>query len=92
MKILREVDIEKYFVKRVKELGGWQRKFVSPNTRGVPDRVVKLGHWKEPLFVELKAPGCFLRLDQLREHARMKKVGMDVLLIQSMEQVDALLW
>lgn len=40
---LRERDIERYLVKRVKELGGEVRKVVWPGRRGAPDRLVMLG-------------------------------------------------
>lgn len=50
-----EKTIEAAFVKRVKELGGIAEKFVSPNKRSVPDRIVMFPGGKL-LFVELKAP------------------------------------
>ena len=35
-----ENDIEKYLVRRVKQMGGLALKFVSPSMAGVPDRIV----------------------------------------------------
>lgn len=88
---MRESQIEAYFVKRVKELGGWQRKFVSPNCKGVPDRVVMFNTWVYPVFVEFKATDKPLRDDQVREHTKMERSGCVVRLIDSIEKVDRFL-
>ena len=37
-----ENDIEKYLVRRVKQMGGLALKFVSPSMAGVPDRIVMI--------------------------------------------------
>jgi len=86
---MREREIEAYFVKRVKEAGGLQRKFVSPGHRGVPDRIVVLDC--EVYFVELKAPGKRLRPDQEREHLKIRSAGGNTRVIDSKESVDALI-
>jgi len=84
---MREREIEAYFVKRVKDVGGLCRKFVSPGRRGVPDQiVVYLG---SVFFVELKAPGEALRPEQEREHARLFEAGADVFMAGTYERVDA---
>lgn len=83
---MRESEIEAYFVKRVKEAGGLQRKFVSPGHRGVPDRIVV--YFGAVFFVELKAPGEDLRADQCREHDKLFAAGADVRMIDSKEEVD----
>ena len=83
---MRERDIEAYFVKRVKEAGGLQRKFVSPGVRGVPDRIAILKGAVH--FVEFKAPGKSLRADQMREHDRLREQGASVFTIDSKEGVD----
>lgn len=83
---MRESQIEAYFVKRVREIGGLQRKFVSPGHKGVPDRIVVfLG---EVFFVELKAPGKALRPDQAREHKKLFEAGCNVFVLDSREAVD----
>ena len=48
-----ESEIEKYLVKRVKQIGGKAYKFTSPAHRGVPDRILVLprGH---VIFCEVK--------------------------------------
>lgn len=50
-----ETDIEKYLIKRVKDLGGKQVKHVSPGTNGEPDRLIKLPGYPAALL-ELKRP------------------------------------
>ncbi len=103
---MRERDIEKHLVQRVKALGGEVRKVQWIGRRGAPDRLVML-----PLFgpatrldqparvvrsgrtiwVELKAPGVKPETYQLREHERMRKMGQRVVVIDSIEAVEELL-
>ena len=72
--MMRERDIERYLVERVKALGGMCIKFTSPNRRGVPDRIVMLPggvlHW-----VELKRPGGVVEAHQAREHAQIGRAS-----------------
>ena len=97
---MRESEIEKYLVKRVKELGGEVRKVKWIGRRGAPDRLVMFpvtnqkfigGMWGTTLWVELKATGKVAEPHQLREHIRMRAVGQRVVVIASIEGVDALL-
>jgi len=98
---LRESDIEKYLVKRVKELGGECRKIQFIGRPGAPDRLVMLPEEYFPvrhmlrhaltLWVELKAPGKKAEPHQLREHARMRKMGQRVVVIDSLAGVDEVL-
>lgn len=83
---MREREIEQYFIRRVREAGGLQRKFVSPGVRGVPDRIVV--HDGNVHFVELKASGQLPRDDQRREHRRLQEAGARVWIIDSKEEVD----
>lgn len=84
---MRESTIETYLRKKVKAAGGLCWKFVSPNLRGVPDRVVvtPLGN---VYWVELKAPGQTPRGDQLRRHEELRERNQTVLVIDSKEGVD----
>lgn len=83
---MRESDVEKKFVKRVKDDGGVAYKFVSPGHIGVPDRLalypIKDEHinivGKYVVFVELKAPGKKPRPSQVREHKRLSAMGFKV--------------
>ena len=83
-----ERDIEKALVNKVKRLGGIAEKFTSPAKRSVPDRLVTLPGG-QIIFVELKAPGKKPTENQLRDHEKRRKLGADVRIIDSMEQVDA---
>ena len=53
---MTEKEIEAYFVKRVKALGGYSYKFRSVTQRGVADRIACLPNG-QTWFVELKQPG-----------------------------------
>jgi hypothetical protein len=98
----RERDIERYLVRRVKELGGEVRKVRWEGRRSAPDRLVMLpvGHWtwKRTIWVELKNPetvktfpGDAHERAQAREHARMRALSQRVEVIGTIEQVDELL-
>ena len=107
---MKERDIEKHLVKRVKALGGEVRKVQWIGRRGAPDRLVMVPqrgvifgphdegspyrgpkHEAATIWVELKAPGVEPETHQLREHARMQAMGQRVVVIDSIEGVDALL-
>lgn len=102
---MRESDIEKHLVKRVKVLGGEVRKVQCIGRRGAPDRLVMLptrfaGALHPPgrsitpavsVWVELKAPGLGPEPHQAREHALMRKMGQHVVVIDSIEGVEELL-
>lgn len=90
---MRESDIEKHLVARVKALGGEVRKVQWVGRRGAPDRLVMLGKFNRPvcIFVELKAPGVKPEAYQLREHLRMRELGLCVRVIDSIEGVEELL-
>jgi len=86
----RESDIEKYLVKRVKDVGGQIRKAQWVGHVGAPDRRVMLPD-RMPIWIELKAPGKKPEPHQLREHNRMRKLGELVEVIDSYEAVDNLI-
>ena len=92
---MRESDIEKHLVRRVKELGGEVRKVQWIGRIGAPDRLVMLpprDREENPtIWVELKAPGQKARPSQLREHERMRAMGQRVVVIDSIEGVEELL-
>ena len=101
VKTTRERDIEKYLVKRVKELGGEVRKVKWIGRNGAPDRLVMIFRPSDTvggpmllgstLWVELKAPGEKPTTAQLREHTRMSSMGQRVWVIDSLEGVDRML-
>ena len=94
---MRERDIERHLVERVKALGGEVRKVQWIGRRGAPDRLVMLpkGAYVDDdhcvLWVELKPPGGKPEPHQLREHERMRRMGQRVVVIDSIEGVEELL-
>lgn len=100
---MRERDIERYLVRRVKELGGEVRKVQWIGRKGAPDRLVMLprelvyhddggSHYEgRTVWVELKAPGEKPTSAQLREHNRMRQMGQRVEVIDGIEQVERML-
>lgn len=102
---MKERDIERYLVKRVKELGGEVRKVQWIGRSGAPDRLVMLpirfpapARWTGTIWVELKNPDAIKTFPanaheraQAREHERMRKMGQRVAVIGMIEQVEELL-
>ena len=85
--MVRESEIEKYFVWTVQRMGGTAYKFKSPNHRGVADRIACLpdgSTW----FVELKAPGGRPSLLQKLFAARMKELGQNYTILWSKTEID----
>lgn len=84
---MKEATVEAYFVRRVKEAGGQQRKIVSPGYNGMPDRIAGFDR-AGFAFVELKRPGGVAEPHQLREHDRWRKLGFAVYVLDTFEAVD----
>ena len=84
---MTEKEIETYFVKRVKALGGFAYKFRSVSQRGVADRIACLPNG-ETWFVELKKPGG--RLSALQEvfAEQMEQTQQNYDVLWSKESVD----
>lgn len=82
---MRESKIEDYFNRQVESAGGEVRKVKWVNKRGAPDRLAMLNGAH---FVELKAPGKKPEAHQAREHTRMRKHGLKVYVIDTLEGVD----
>lgn len=91
---MRESEIEAHLVKRVKALGGEVRKVKWIGRRGAPDRIVmlpndpRIGQWSATVWFELKAPGEKAKPHQAREHERMRRMGQQVEVVDSMDGVD----
>jgi hypothetical protein len=86
---VRERDVERALIKRVKQMGGEVRKLAWIGRRGAPDRLVMLP--ERYLFVELKAPGGRLSRLQDLEHRRLRAAGFDVRVIWKLEDIDEVL-
>jgi len=85
---MTEKEIEAYFVKRVKALGGFAYKFRSVSQRGVADRIAVTPRGTI-IMVEIKKPGG--RLSALQEifAEEMRSVGAPYVCLWSREDVDA---
>ena len=84
-----EGKIAAYLVRRVKELGGQQRKVEWSGRTGAPDRLVMFP--RSFAFVELKAPGEKPKPHQVREIELMNRCGLPTYVVDSKEGVDELL-
>lgn len=90
---MREKIVEENLIKVVKSADGIAYKFTSPARRSVPDRLCLLpvaaehqeivGRYVK--FVECKAPGKKPTPAQAREHDRLRKMGYDVRVLDSIE-------
>jgi len=85
---MTEKEIETYFVKRVKALGGFAYKFRSVSQRGVADRIACLPNG-ETWFVELKKPGGRLSELQRAFAEEMDVTNQHYAVLWSKEDVDA---
>lgn len=82
-----EKEIEAYFVKSVKSLGGIAYKFNSLSNRGVSDRIVCLPNG-ETWFVELKRDGGKLSALQKLFAEDMRKLNQNYACLWNKENVD----
>lgn len=85
---MRESEIEDHLRKCVSGIGGVALKFTSPERAGVPDRIVLLPGGRID-FIELKAPGEKAEPHQLREHQRLRALGFNVYVIDSITGVNS---
>jgi hypothetical protein len=92
---VRESKIETELRKGIIALGGTCEKFVSPGTKGVPDRIVcwradELDIYSTPTveFIETKAPSGRLSAWQERDHVRRRALGFTVHVLWNMLQVE----
>ena len=85
--MMRERDVERQLIRRVKAAGGEVRRVQWIGRRGAPDRLV-LPPDKGPLFVELKAPGGRISRLQDVEHRRLRAAGCNVMVIWKVEQIE----
>lgn len=86
---VRERDVEGYLVRRVKAAGGWPLKFVSPGTRGVPDRLLIFPG--KVMFIEVKRPGQKSRKLQELVQDKLIEYRQEVATVTTYGEVDALL-
>ncbi|MEW1548397.1 VRR-NUC domain-containing protein [Streptomyces tsukubensis] len=83
----RERDIEDYLLAQCRAHGFLCLKFVSPARGGVPDRIVVAPCGT--VFVEVKRPGGQLRKLQRLTHAKLRRHGAEVHVVDDRPSVDA---
>ncbi len=83
-----ESKIEAEFKKCVEDIGGLAWKFVSPGTRGVPDRLAIFPD-DHTIYVELKKPGEKPEPLQAKRHEQLRDRGHQVYVIDTIEGVHA---
>ena len=81
-----EKKAEDHFVARIEEDGGEVRKLQWIGRRGAPDRFAAVYYWHG--FAEIKAPGEPLQDHQEREIERLISLGVNVVVLDSVEAVD----
>lgn len=81
-----EKTLEKNLTLRVKKEGGLAIKILSIFYSGLPDRLILLNG--RAYFVELKTTGKRVRPDQSIVHAKLKKHGFPVTIIDSTEKIN----
>lgn len=89
-KIESEKKIEKALAEEVKNLGGHCFKFLPQFVNGLPDRVCLLPGGKI-FFVELKTTKQKARALQLLWHAKLRKLGFRVEVIDQTKQIKEIL-
>lgn len=85
----REPEIEKKLKDEIKALGGLCWKFVSPGTRGVPDRIIVLPGGKI-IFAELKAKTGVEANIQKYRIKQLNDRGLDARIIRGSADAKAL--
>ena len=87
---MREKTIEKKLVIAIKDMGGIAPKFMSPGFDGMPDRTVLLPGGRMG-FVEVKAPGKAPRPLQEARHRMLRRLGVQVYLLDAVDQIGGIL-
>ena len=85
-----EKEIEKYLIRRTKEIGLICLKYSNPNMIGYPDRMILLPNSKI-IWVELKSKGKKPSSIQLVRFSEMKKLGHIVQVVDSKKGIDMLI-
>lgn len=88
-----EIHIEKYLVKRVRELGGRAEKLHPLGQVGRSDRLVVIPTWL-PFYCEVKRPkseGGRVAPKQILNRERLQKLGFPVYVVWDEQQIDDML-
>jgi len=87
---MREKQTEQRLVKAVKAAGGICPKLVSPETDGMPDRMVLLPGGRIG-FVEVKTPGQKPRPLQVRWHEQLRMLGFKVYVLDDVNDIPGII-
>lgn len=87
---VQETEVEGYLRKRVNAVGGMCVKFVPDYSRGFPDRVLILPQGKL-VWVETKTEGGRVAPYQNVVHVLLRRLGQQVEVAWTKDQVDALM-
>lgn len=88
--VIKEVEIETYFTKRIEEMGGLAIKFNPHNNRGLPDRICFIPGGLV-ILVELKRPGQRPRKNQERQLSFFRKLGFQATWADTHKRVDEII-
>ena len=83
---MRESEIERKLRIEIKKINGMCLKFVPMHHVGFPDRICLLPKGI-CVFVELKSPNKKPKKIQIWVHNSLRKMGFDVLIIDSLEKI-----
>ena len=86
---MREAAIEAYLTSKVQALGWLSYKFVSPGTRGVPDRIL-ISPTGRVMFIEVKREDGIVSPSQHYQLSRLTGHGCVARIVWSRADVDAL--
>lgn len=86
----REAPVERYLLAQCRRHGFLCMKFVSPSRGGVPDRIVVTPS-AGTVFVEVKRPGGRPEPRQRKVHAKMRRFGAEIFVVDDDASVDALI-
>jgi len=85
-----ETAVENYLHRQVAKAGGTYRRVAWVGRRNAPDDLIAIPGLF-PFFVECKADKKKKpRIGQLRDHARLRKMGFKVFVVSTREEVDRL--
>lgn len=88
---IRENPIERYLLAQCRARAFLCLKFTSPSRGGIPDRVVVTSGAHGTVFVEVKRPGESPDPRQHATHAKMRRYGAQVFVVDSHESIDRLM-
>ena len=85
-----EKTLEQKLVREIQRLGGWSIKILSIHVSGLPDRVCLLPGGRI-FFAEIKTTGRKPTKIQLHIHKRIRSLGFQVEVVDSLEKINNIL-